>query len=271
MKPDRLMIMTSHMGKEIRLSKIIDPEGSVAVMVKADEGLSVGPVGGLEKIEGGLKRAIDAGVDGLVLGPGQASRMAHLFRGKTAPALLVRSDWSNVGRGEDFPLPWKRMTHVSVAGARHAAFLGAHAIVASFFVGYRDDQDEADNIEVLSRLGAECFEFGLPLLAEAIPTGDRITDKNYVDSVKMAGRMSLEAGADAIAVPFTGSRATMKEVVDSSGDAPVLLISGEQEDKAIKASLRAGARGVLLGAEVFGGDLEVTVSGIRKVGKGVSK
>jgi DhnA family fructose-bisphosphate aldolase class Ia len=265
------MIMTSQMGKEIRISKLIDPEGRPAIVVKADEGLSVGPVEGLEKIEEGLRSAIDAGVDGMVLGPGQASRMAHLFRGKAAPAMLVRSDWSNVRRDKTFPLPWKRMTHVTVAGARHAAFLGAHAVVASFFVGYRDDQDEADNIEALSRLGADCFEYGLPLLAEAVPIGERITDHNFVDSAKMAGRMSLEAGADAIAVPFTGSKATMKEVVDSSGEAPVFLITNGPEGREIKSSLKAGISGIMLDSKVFRGGVEKAIEGVKDIVEGVSK
>jgi len=260
--------MTSQMGKEIRMSKIVDPEGGPAVIIRADDGLSLGPVDGLEVMEDGLKRAIAAGVDGLVLGPGQAAMMAHLFRGKSAPTLLVRSDWSNAQRGEDFPLPRKRMTHVIVAGAEHAVFLGAHAIVASFFVGYRDDQDEADNIETLSSLGAECFECGLPLLVEAVPSGERITEKNFVDSVKMAGRMSLEAGADAIAVPFTGSGARMREVVKSSGGAPVFLVSEEPDPRAIKASLKAGVSGIILGAEVFGGDVAAAVTAARSSSKG---
>jgi len=260
--------MTSQMGKDIRMSKIIDPEGGPAVIIRADDGLSLGPVDGLEVMEDGLNGAIEAGVDGLVLGPGQAARMAHLFRGKSAPALLVRSDWSNAQRGEDFPLPWKRMTHVTVAGAEHAVFLGAHALVASFFVGYRDDQDEADNIETLSKLGAECFECGLPLLVEALPSGERITEKNFVDSVKMAGRMSLEAGADAIAVPFTGSGAKMKEVVRSSGEAPVFLISDYPDPRAIKASLKAGISGIMLNAGVFGGNIAAAVAGARSSVKG---
>ncbi|MBU7004871.1 MAG: hypothetical protein HXS50_04840 [Theionarchaea archaeon] len=265
------MIMTSQMGKDIRMSKIIDPVGRPAIIVKADEGLAVGPVEGLEEIEEGLRSAIAAGVDGMVLGPGQASRNAHLFRGKTAPAMLVRADWSNFGRNEKFPLPWKRMTHVTVAGAKHAAFLGAHAVVASFFVGYRDDLDEANNIESLSHLGAECFEYGLPLVAEAVPVGERITDHNFVDSAKMAGRMSLEAGADAIAVPFTGSRATMKEVVDSSGEAPVLLISNGSNEQEIVASLKAGVSGIMLDAVVFRGGVGATIEGIKTIVEGVSK
>jgi DhnA family fructose-bisphosphate aldolase class Ia len=197
--------------------------------------------------------------------------MVHLFRGKSAPAMLVRSDWSNVRRDGNFPLPWKRMTHVTVAGARHAAFLGAHAVVASFFVGYKDDQDEADNIEALSHLGAECFEFGLPLLAEAVPVGERITDHNFVASAKMAGRMSLEAGADAIAVPFTGSRATMKEVVDSSGEAPVMLISSGMDEREIKSSLKAGVSGIVLDGNVFRKGVGTAIEGVKTIVEGVSK
>ena len=257
--------MSSQMGKEIRLSKFLDPSVPAAIVVKADQGLAVGPIAGLEDMESGLAAIIAAGVDGVLLSPGQAGRQAHLFKGRRAPALLVRSDWSNVARTESFPLPWKRMTHVAVAGARHAAFLGAQGIVASFYVGYRDDEDEADNLEAISQLAAECFQYGLPLLVEALPVGERVTQHNYVDSLKMSGRMSLEAGADGIIVPYAGARSSMREVVEAAGAAPVLLLVADVMDaKSVSESVRAGVRGVVIGGAAFG---EGGQSSIRELSK----
>jgi DhnA family fructose-bisphosphate aldolase class Ia len=165
--------------------------------------------------------------------------------------LLVRSDWSNVARDESFPLPWKRMTHVTLTGAKHAAFLGAAGIVASFYVGYRDDGDEANNLEAVSNLAGDCSKYGLPLFVEAVPAGERISDHNYLDSIKMSARMSLEAGADAVIVPFAGSDSGMGEIVEASGTAPVILNLGAGDDEAARSSLGAGVRGVVLGAQDF--------------------
>lgn len=260
--------MSSQMGKAIRLSKILDPKAGPALLLRADRGLALGPVPGLEDMESALRSAISAGVDGLVLSPGQAGRHIDLFRGRDGPGLVVRSDWSNAGRGEAHPLPRKTTTHVTISGARHAAFLGAHAVVCTFYVGYRDDVDEADNFEAVSGLAAECFDYGLPLLVEAIPFGERITEHNRVDSIKMAGRMSLEAGADAVIVPYTGSKSTMSEVVESSGEAPVLLLVEGEEDT-VKPSIRAGIRGVMVGEYAFTSGPRPALESIqRSLGKG---
>ena len=261
--------MSSQVGKAIRLSKILDPKGGPAVLLRADGGLALGPVPGLEDIESALRAAILAGVDGIVLGPGQAGRHIEHFRGRAGPGLIIRSDWSNAGRGETFPLPRKTTTHVPVSGARHASFLGGQAVICTFYVGYRDDLDEADNLEAVSGLAAECFDRGLPLLVEAIPFGERITQHNRVDSIKMAGRMSLEAGADAIIVPYTGSKSTMSEIVESSGESPVILLLEGEDTQAVKRSIRAGVQGVMVGEYAFASGVKPALESIRQaLGKG---
>ncbi len=264
------MDLSSQMGKEIRLSKFLDPSGRAAIVVKADQGLALGPVPGLEEMASGLGAIVSAGVDAVILSPGQAAKQAHLFKGRRAPALLVRSDWSNVARTQSFPLPWKRMTHVAVAGAKHAAFLGAHGLVASFYVGYKDDEDEADNLQSVSQLAAECLQYGLPLLVEALPLGERITEQNYLDSLKMAGRMSLEVGADGIIVPYAGSERSMRDVVEAAGAAPVLLLlSGVKDGEGISESVRAGVKGVVIEATGLGEDVGPSIAGLsRLLGRG---
>lgn len=250
------------------MSKLLDPGGTRAVVVKADQGLALGPVQGLEDMGVGLRDLVSSEVDGVLLSPGEAGRHIGLFKGKRAPALLIRSDWSNAARGSDFPLPRESITRARVAGARHGAFLGAHALVATFFVGHKEDQDEADNLEAVSHLAAECLEYGLPLIVEAIPLGERITDHNYQDSIKMAGRMSLEAGADGIIVPYGGSPSIMEEIVDSSGDAPVLLLLEKGLDEAAIAA-SPGAKGVVLGGWVMEGPLGDNIQRTRAALAGV--
>jgi DhnA family fructose-bisphosphate aldolase class Ia len=157
--------MTSQVGKAIRLSKILDPKGGPALLLRADVGLALGPVAGLEDMESALRSAVSAGVDGVVLGPGQAGRHIDLFKGRNGPSLL-------------------------------------------------------------------------------------------------------EAGADAIIVPYTGSRSTMSEVVESSGHAPVLLLV-EGDEGAIKPSINAGVRGVLVAEYAFASGLGPALESIHKaLGKG---
>ena len=248
--------MSIKRGKALRLSEFINPDDNRSFILEADQGSMLGPIAGLVDLEETLK---DLGneVDAIVLSPGQGGRLTHLFLGREAPALLIRVDWANVFRDKTFVLPAQKIRHVKVASPGEALALGASAIVAFLIIGYEDDEDEARNIESIASFARESERLGAPLLVECIPFGERITETNYVECVDMAVRMAVEAGADAVAAPYTGSVGSFRRVIDAA-KVPVFMLDVEHETQNLlgtaKEALDAGASGVIVGKRALQAD-----------------
>ncbi len=240
-------------GKVLRLSEFINPEDGKSVILEADQGLMLGPVTGLVELDETVKNS-KSEVDAIVLSPGQAGRLIQHFRGRKAPALIVRADWANVFRDETFVLPAEKVRHVTVVSASEALAFGASGIMAFFIVGYEDDEDEAQNMNTLASLARESDRLGVPLLVEALPFGARVTKTNYTDCVDLAMRMSIEAGADAVAVPYTGDIGSFRKIVDAA-KVPVFTLDVGNTTKGpveiATEALKAGASGIVTGTKIF--------------------
>ena len=239
-------------GKAIRIGQLMNAQDDRVIIFEADEGLMLGPTPGLSNVPETVSM-VKGKVDGIVLSPGQVERSVEHFRGKEAPALLVRADWTNAFRDETYFLPTRNVRHVLNLKPKDAVALGASALAAFLLVGYDDDEDEARNLETIAMLARESEEFGLPLLVECIPIGERITEINYLDCAKLATRMAVEAGADIVATPYTGSEASFREIVDAS-KTPVLMLDRRIDAgrflSAVKESLKAGSAGAVAGRSV---------------------
>ncbi len=247
--------MTAGPGKERRLSRIIDPRDGRAVVIAADHGYMLGPIRGVIDLEATIKSVVGGGADGILVSPGQASRIGHLFRGRKAPAMLVRADWTNAFRTKTYTLPSRHVQHRYMTSPRQAMALGADAIVVYFFVGYADDKEEADHVAKVARYARECEEIGLPFIVEPIPLGERITGANYNELVGISIRMSAEIGADAIKAPYTNDVDMYREIVRSAG-IPILILGGAKSKtlrdalEVVEEALESGARGTVFGRNV---------------------
>ncbi len=240
-------------GKAFRLSEFIDAKEGKAVILAADRGLMLGPIADLADLERTLKMAVDTGVDAVVLSPGQVGRMIHHFKGKKAPALLVRADGTNAFRGESFLLPARETKRITIIDAEDAVALGASALVAFFCVGY--EEDEAQNLESIAMLSRSCNWLGLPLIVESIPIGERVTEANFVDCVDLATRIVTEIGADAIAAPYTGDVESFRGIIETA-KVPVFVLDTEVSPakdflSAAAGALEAGAAGVIASDSVI--------------------
>lgn len=261
-------------GKGVRLNEFINPDDGRSLIIEADFGLMLGPVEGLEDLMDVVEKVVEGRPDGVILSLGMAERLIHSFLGKKSPALLLRADWTNALRNKTHPLPANRVRRVSMASAEEALLLGASAVVAYLFVGYEDDEDEAENLKAVATLAEECSQVGMPLLVQSIPIGERVTMVNYADCVGLAVRMAMEAGADVVAAPYTGSFESFKGVVAAAKGAPFLMLdmdvklAREQPTqeylKALEESLKAGAAGAIFGRRVLGkADLAKALEDVR--------
>ena len=243
-------------GKEIRLSRIIDPSDGRAVVIAADHGYMLGPIKGVIQLEETIRSVSRGGADGILVSPGQAAKIGHLFAGRQSPAMLIRADWTNAFRSKTYTLPSRHVQHRYMTSPRKALALGASAIVVYLFVGYGDDQEEADHIGRLARFARECDKIGLPFIIEPIPLGERITGANYDELVKVSARISAELGADALKAPYTNDVEFYREVVRSA-DLPVLILGGAKSKtlrdalEVVEEALESGAVGTVFGRNVI--------------------
>jgi len=248
-------LMTSP-GKEIRLSRIIDPEDGRAVVIAADHGYMLGPIRGVIDLKRTISSVSKGGADGILVSPGQASKIGHLFKGKDSPGMLIRADWTNAFRSKTYTLPSRHVQHRYMTSPRGAQALGADAIVTYFFVGYAEDREEAEHVARIARFARECDRIGLPFIVEPIPLGERITGANYNELVKISIRMSAELGADAIKAPYTNDVEFYREVVRSAG-IPILILGGAKSKtlrdalEVVEEALEAGASGTVFGRNVI--------------------
>jgi len=241
------------LGKSLRLSTFIAIEDRKSLIVELDQGLMQGPTRGNLDLEPVLA-SLSADADAVVLSPGNAGRSASRFMGRAAPALIVRADWTNAFRDQSSVLPASDVRHAMVCSTEDAVALGASAVAAYFFVGYGDDEDEARNMESIALLARQCDRLGMPLVVESVPIGERTAGANFADCVDLAARMAMEAGADAVAAPYTGDEKTFHALAESVGvplfllysTAPIVEPFGE-----VRSSLDAGASGVIVGRSLL--------------------
>lgn len=248
--------MVTGIGKEIRMGRIIDPNNNRAMVVAADHGFMLGPIRGVINLEETLLKVIRGGPDAILLSPGQAEKLSHLFRGRGAPALLVRADWTNAFRDKTYTLPARKIKRVAVADAKEALSLGASGIVTYYFIGHSEDETEAYNYELMSIFSRECDKLGLPYIVEALPFGERVTGANYAQLISVGMRIAAEAGADALKTAYTGDVDSFRKAVDSAG-IPVLVLGGAKARtirdalEIVDEALIAGGSGVVFGRQVI--------------------
>lgn len=244
------------LGQEMRLNRIFDPKDGRAVVVAADHGMMLGPISGVQELGKTLEKVIEGKPDAILLSPGQAEDLCHLFMGRRAPSLLVRIDWTNAFRDRTYTLPVRETFFSSIATPRDALKLGAHAAVAYLFIGHEDEGQEARHLALVSKYAAECARAGLPLIVEPIPFGPRVTKSNYSELVGTAVRIAVEAGANALKVPYTGDPESFRDVVRASAGIPILVLGGyralSRRDllDVIAETLGVGGSGVVFGRNV---------------------
>ena len=246
-------------GLQLRMDRLFNRFGDGrAVCVAADHGYMSDVTSNVVNLRAIVEEVIQGGVDGILLSPGQAARLAGYFQGRDGPAMIIRADWMNMPRlgtsNVANSVPQRILKHQKVLTAEQALELGATAITIYLFLGYSDEV-EKDGIEVCARFAAECHRVGLPCIMEPLAVGGHVTGANIVDILTLGARMCVEIGADALKIPYTGDVDSFSMLVESA-QVPVLVLGGARSDNERDAlelfseGLEAGGNGCLLGRNV---------------------
>jgi class I fructose-bisphosphate aldolase len=246
-------------GLQARLDRLFNRHGDGrAVCVAADHGYMSDVTPNVIKLRPVTEAVIRGGVDGILLSPGQAMRLAPLFQGRNGPAMIVRADWMNMPRlgtsNVANAVPQRLLTHQKVVTAQQALDLGASAITIYLFLGY-NDRVETTGIESCARFVRECHQVGLPCIIEPLAYGGQVTGANIVEILTLGARIAVEIGADALKIPYTGDVESFQNLVSVAG-IPVLVLGGARSDNERDAlelfaeGLEAGGKGCLMGRNV---------------------
>jgi fructose-bisphosphate aldolase, class I len=249
--------VTSGTGKQIRLSRLFSGRDRRAVVFAFDHGMQVGPVSGAVDLHAGVALAVEAGFDGIILGPGALCRTVELLRGPSRPAVIMRLDqttmWRLDGRFSQDEGHTRQITDVE-----DAMRLGADAVLTFLFTCHRDPELETRSVEIVGRTARSARNWGMPLVVEAMAARQgRLKTPLDAETIAMNTRIAVEIGADVIKTDWSGTIEGFRHVVQGAADAPVLIAGGPRldDDRAtlglVRDLLAAGARGVMFGRSLF--------------------
>jgi len=220
----------SEVGKSIRLKSIFREDGR-SLIVALDHGLGATPVQGLDKPLEVISKVWKGGADAVITTTGTIRRFHKELPRNLGLILSIPTDPNSV---------------------RTATNLGIHAVKNTFFGSLSDEK-----LRLVHALALECENYGMPLLAEIVPTDPNMGKPVYEPAkIKAAARIAVEFGADILKTNFTGSARTFREVVEEC-PIPILILGGERmdEDKIVlenvKGAIEAGAAGVAFGRNIF--------------------
>ncbi|MBO3797803.1 MAG: hypothetical protein QXU11_02275 [Thermoproteota archaeon] len=251
--------MFAHIGKGLRLSRIFSKDGKTLI-ISLDSTFMGGQVENLWATQSILTSVLKSNPDAIILSKGQVTGLESLIGGR-GPSVILRCDFTNAVGGCS-KLTRKKLEHVKLVNPREALTLGGEGVAAYLLVG--DEDEEARSIRIVSTLVSGCRRFGLPLLVETMAIGERVTQANRLDCLKLAVRMAVEAGADLVAAPYVGDEKSMRAIVEVSGQTPVVAIDDpETPISELSKALSAGCLGLLLRERLASGSVEETVAEAR--------
>lgn len=235
--------------------------GARSLVVDASAGLMLGALPGLENFAEAIAPILRL-ADGVVLSPGQARKLAR--RTKAEATLLVRADWTNALRGDDFVLPPETIKYLTLIDPSDALDLGASALVTYFLLGF-EEQVDADCLKTTVQLALQGSQAGIPLIVDVQPKGPRIVLPNK--AIELGASYAIEGGADGVVVPWPG-KDSLSTIIKMAADLPVWIKPGSLEgaSKELEGALSLGATGCWLDERLFRlADPASTVVSLRNV------
>lgn len=242
-------------GFTYRMGRIFGGPNGRTVIVPIDHGVVLGSPQGLEDPVAVLRRLIDAGIDGTLLGPGMARQTADLFAGRNSPARILTTDLplqSNVPGEMD-----EIRAYDVIAGVEDALQLGFDAVKTMVVWGVEHDL-QVHMLARIAEIRQECNRWDVPLMIEPVLWGSAIpeAEKNDPDRVAHACRICVELGADILKAPFIADDTALRQLVERT-PVPVVILGGAKTPNVAdvvemaERAVRAGVRGIVFGRNVW--------------------
>ena len=240
--------MNIDIGKTIRMSDFIDSKDGRSILVDTSIASCVGATDGLENLTEALTH-MNERVDGIIVNPGQAEHQAEHLGGKSRAAPIVRIDWTNGYRSDDFCLPVSHVKWLMISSGTDAVKIGASAVAASLMLGF-DDDFEANNIKDLSLRARECQTISLPVIIDIRPIGEKVTENNYEESITLGVSFMQELGADVLIIPDCSPK-TYRMIGDWISVPLLLRLDEIPPLKKVTGFFESGLAGIVLTEKIF--------------------
>lgn len=231
-------------GKSIRMERIINRESKRTVIIPMDHGVTMGPIAGLEDMREAIGNIVEGGANAVILHKGMV-KAGYRGGGKDIGLIIHLSASTCLG-----PDPNAK---IQICTVKEAIQLGADAVSVHVNLGAESEKEMLAN---LGKVGAQCQEYSLPLIAMMYARGKKVENEFDAKYVKHAARVGAELGVDMVKVNYTGSPETFKEVVAGS-PVPVVIAGGEKVEtdlqlfEMVEGALKGGATGVSIGRNAF--------------------
>ena len=234
-------------GKALRLHRLFRRPSGNAFILPMDHSVSDGPIMAAGQVDRMVEVAAESGVDGIVLHKGRVHSVApHRWR-RLCLVLHLSASTKHAADPD---------AKVLVSSMEDALRLGADAVSLHVNVG---SDTEREQLVDLGRAASLAAAWNLPLLAMMYPRGRGIRNPEDPELVAHVANLAADLGADVAKVPYTGSLASMRDVVRQC-PIPVVVAGGPRRSSLdgllseLGDILEAGVRGVALGRNVWGAE-----------------
>jgi fructose-bisphosphate aldolase / 2-amino-3,7-dideoxy-D-threo-hept-6-ulosonate synthase len=233
----------SQIGKDVRLSQIINQETGKQVCVAMDHAPAIGPCEGMIDPVKTMTEVCKGKPDTLFTHFGIIKKTLPILTSTRTPFLLSISTATTMS-----PDPSRVMLVDSV---EHALEIGASGVSMRIFVGA---QFEHEMLQNLAKVSLECEKSGMPLMAMMYPHGvENVLDPKYL---RHAARIGAELGADIVKTFYSGDPDSFRTVTESC-PVPIVMSGGPKADapidflKLVRGAIDGGAIGVAVGRNVW--------------------
>ena len=216
-----------HLGKALRLERIVNRNTGRTIIVPLDHGVTVGPIYGLVDLRETVDKVAEGGANAVLMHKG-----------------LVRCGHREHGR--DVGL----IVHLSASTAL-SPYPNAKTLVGSV-----EDESERQMLSDLGNVSSRAAEWGIPVLAMVYARGPKIENEFDPQVVAHCARLGEELGADVVKVVYTGDIESFSKVVDACC-VPVVIAGGPKLENTrqlvqmVHDSIEAGGAGLSVGRNIF--------------------
>ncbi|EKG40174.1 deoxyribose-phosphate aldolase/phospho-2-dehydro-3-deoxyheptonate aldolase [Pseudomonas syringae pv. avellanae str. ISPaVe013] len=235
------------MSMEYRLRRVL-PSNRVAIIMPVDHGLIFDRIPGLETPSSPFAAWAGNDVTGFMMTPGQVKQTESFFASNPQLTRVLTIDTYYDYRQMD-----GAGSHGLITSIEEAVRMGVDAVKMLF----PWNMSNAERVAMCSRVGkvvAECDKWDIPLILEPVLIGAPRTEEVIVEEEKIA-RIAYDLGAHIIKIAFPGEERTRRLVEELK--VPLVIAGGplagdpSQTVDAVAQTIRAGARGVIVGRNIW--------------------